>query len=729
MTSTGPCGSPSTVPPVDTYSIAEPPALRDLSGLLTVQEPDDCDEWEMAQVETALRIIADTDIGAALLRAVRACDVPANDTPAFVFEIPEDVRSGVSDRDETTDADGNHIIRFEPQPFIHAATDPADGARPEQQDAEWQRQQAIDLFDDLAAYYATRIGQRRTAPELGYGEYSTLTFRDQLGDPVPQWQRDMAAYVSAAAGPDERRDLAWALVNMWSYAGDPTQPLRLISLGLREMPPLHNLASLQWLILAGNRLGEFPAPDMLPATLTMLDVAGNPIETPVRGYGPHLRQVTADAAMCARLGLRARLPAEIELVETSAEYANNLHVATRVLLEFPEMMANVIPVEEMELQGYTSEIMAPVYPPGLLDSAARKWLAAAPATDSASELPPASEAWRKAQDVDANAVAALSALLNRLHDVWLKQPDRAFRNRIVALLTKMRQPGKEKFLDECLSIARYGSGSCQDQILHTMNSLHIASLNCDIEEGVYDDKPFALLDQGEDMLNMDTLIQHFAELRPELQARAALRNIEFDEVEQWLDLLTRLRGRTYLPAMQFKMHFEHMSVVEPSDAERASEKIAAGRNARFFDFLATWTPLQTVIRRVSPELIQRAEKWRDFIYNDRGRVFALLNRMMNAERVFAARRESGMAVFPVRPRMFWTPYEKQVQEYLAQRGLRRDMPDVLTPACSAVSKDIEVIIGKAVVREFIGLHRLRLHRDIEWEGTPFWFNRIRYKLE
>ncbi|ARP79685.1 hypothetical protein CAL12_01835 [Bordetella genomosp. 8] len=729
MTSTGPCGSPSTVPPLGTYSMAETPALRDLSGLLTVQEPDHCDEQEMAQVETALRLIAGTEIGAALLRAIRACDVPANDTPAFVFEATEDDLSEVSDHDGATDAEGDHIIRFEPQPFIHAATDPADAARPHRQDAEWQRQQAIDLFDDLAAYYATRMGQRRTAPELGYGEFSTLTFRDQLGDPVPQWQRDMAAYVSAAAGADERRDLAWELVNMWSYAGDSTQPLRLVALGLRDMPPLRNLESLQWLVVAGNRLAEFPAPGMLPATLTMLDVAGNPIETPARGYGPQLRHVTADAAMCARLGLRDRLPAEVELIETSAEYANNLHIATRVLLDFPEIMANVIPVEEMELQGYTSELMAPIYPPGSLDSAARKWLTPAPAMGTASDLPPASAAWQQAQDVDANAVAALSGLLNRLHEVWLKQPDRAFHNRIVALLTKMRQPGKEKFLDECLSIARYGSGSCQDQILHTMNSLHIASLNSDIEEGKYDDKLFELLDQGEDMLNMDTLIQHFADLRPELQARARLRNIEFDEVEQWLSLLTRLQGRTYLPAMQFKMHFEHMSVVEPSDIEVARVKLVAGRNARFFDFLATWTPLQTVIRRVSPELIERTEKWRDLIYNDRGRIFAFLDRIMDAERVFAAPRKSNMAIFNVRPRMFWTPYERRVQEYLAQRKLRRDMPDVLTPACSAVSKDIEVMIGKTMVREFVGLHSLRLHRDIEWEGMPPWFNTIRHRLE
>ncbi len=63
--------------------------------------------------------------------------------------------------------------------------------------------------------------------------------------------------------------------------------------------------------------------------------------------------------------------------------------------------------------------------------------------------------------------------------------------------------------------ARAGRASRDDdQILYTLNNLHIASLNADVEAGHLRHAPVKLMHHAEDMLNVHTLTWFFAELRP-----------------------------------------------------------------------------------------------------------------------------------------------------------------------------------------------------------------------
>lgn len=745
------------------------PALRDICGLLTIQADALPDEHASAQLEAALRTIDGTELGAALLRAIAACPIAADERPIVVFEDRDEEIDSITAIEESA-ARGDHVIYFQVDPpgastartsvdgehplthdtqaepgpgtasGMHPSADrPRDAAAPAlpadaghgADDAAHPMEQAIELFSDLAAFYASRIGQQRLAPNLGFGEFSTLTFREQLGDPIPQWQRDLDAHIRQAAERGEDLAGVWEVVNLWNYAGDTELPLYLNSMELRECPPLRNLPGLKWLIMIDNLLQEFPPSDRLPASLTTLDLAGNPIQTVADRYGPNLRRVILDRAMCEAHGLRDALPPEIELVAVEADYVADAFKAVEYIRAFPESLVDIVRVEDMERAGWSNDLMARLYPADMLEKAAAAWLAA-PAADpasraAASEPAPApaldAQAWRAGQRADPNGAAALKALMNRLHHTWVQRPDPELRDSLVALLTRMQ--AEKRFMVECLDIARDGASSCSDNILHTLNSLHIALLNFSVEAGDYDDRLVELMYLAEDMMNMHTLAQYFAALRPELQARASRGNMPFDEVEQWLSLRTKLRGQVHMPAMQFNMQFDGLSLVEDADAERAKAAVAQARDGGFIDFLASWRPLQSVIRRIAPELAGRADNWRDHVYNDRGRVYRFLDTLLHTDgRLFASASRYDMEVFNVRPWIFWTRYERLVDKYLATRKLRRYTADVLPDACSAVTMDIHALIQKATVRDFLALHGLKLQQAIQDSSQPAWFQRL-----
>lgn len=736
------------------------PGLHNLWGLLTVRGDNEPDARHSAQLEAALRIIDGTDIGASLLRALSSCDIPVHERPLIAFVNLDSHRDAALLLDDGSE-DDERIIHFGVQwpsvptdaPFTDSSSYPFDDLLPDELS---QRYQAVDLFADLATFFADHTGRPCLAPSLGCVEYSALTFREQLGDEIPSWQYSMEAYLRAPAEAGEKRATVWELVNLWNDANKPEQPLQLNSLDLRECPPLRELPGLTWLILADNALTAFPPSNRLPPTLDRLDLAGNPIAVPPDDYSPGLRHLTLDRTVCDNAGLRAGLPPAVELEEVDADYVESFRAANRFVTEFPETLVGMVPVEEMERAGWSNDVMARLYPKDALEKAAAKWFAPSLSGDIPQAPARAGDAWRRAQGADPNGAAALSALIDRLHAAWSRRPDPVFHQRFAALLAKMCQPGNDQFRDECLSIAREGAASCNDQILYTLNNLHIASLNADVAAGAYDRKPAELMHHAEDMLNVHTLTQFFADLRPELQRRARERHMEFEEVEQWLHLHTRLQGSVHLPDMQFGMQFVNLSLVTDADARAARARIAEARNKGYLEFLAVWAPLQSVIRRVAPRLTERAGQWREHIVNDRGRFYGALDRLMKTDgQLFAAPRQSGMDVFRVGPRMFWTRFERLVHEHLrtidkrlATAALQRKTIDAppsgavdedldelravmqytLPQVCRAVNDTIQRLIQVATARDFLNMHGLKLEETIQEAKQPRWFKRLRQEI-
>jgi hypothetical protein len=695
-----------------------PPELLDLCGLLTIQLGMRPTGHEASQLEQALRQINGTEIGAQLLRDIAACDIPPAERPAFIFENDDPYDDGAS-AFEYPALTGAYLIYFNTSP----GADAADGAAPDAGVAGFSagtatpaQARAVQLFCDLAAFYADQLGQASAEPALGFGPYSAIAFRAQLGMQVPQWQWDVEAWIQApAADPDEHRGDVWERLCAWHGAGNSEVPLALVSLGLRECPPLQNVPGLRRLVLADNRIAAFPPAERLPSGITTVDLAGNPISAGAARYGENLTQVAVDEACFRDTQLHTAFPSRVEVIRTDANHVRRLMQAVQIMTQFPETLAGIAPIEPMERAGWTNEVMADLYDADLLEKAVTQWLAPAPASAS----------WRRAQEADPNAAFAMTALLNRLQGIPQYGPGRIQRERFVALLAKMQEPGKEPFLADCLAIARNGAESCQDRILDTLNDLHVASLNADVEAGDYDARPLELLHLGEDMFALHTLAQFTARLMPDLKQRARAQGKRIDEVEQFLALRTRLQGKAFLPPLQFDMQFASLSLVTDDDVERAAAAILRERETRYTAFLASWSPLLSVIRRTAPHLLERADRWRDYIYSDRGRVYGWLDRLLRTDgRLFSSKRRQGDVVFNVEPSVFWTRYERMVDRHMtAQTGPRDDVR-----AAAAADEEIRTVIHEATVRAFLDMHNLKLSRTIMNTREPRWFKRVRKRV-
>ncbi len=74
--------------------------------------------------------------------------------------------------------------------------------------------------------------------------------------------------------------------------------------------------------------------------------------------------------------------------------------------------------------------------------------------------------------------------------------------------------------------------------------------------------------------------------------------------------------------------------------------------------------------------------------------------------------------------MFWTRYERLIDKRLAAHALSREIPDVLPQACRAVADEIQAVIQKATVRDYLNIHGLKLQQAIQDTDQPRWFKRL-----
>jgi hypothetical protein len=723
------------LPGVDTAVRGTPPLLYEMCGLLTVQDGMTPNAQEAAQFEEALRLVHGTEVGAALLRDINACDIPPNKRPVCIFhnDDPYDDNASAFGYAELY---GAPTIEFRAIQRDHA-------------DSENGRiDQAIDLFSDLVACYAENLG--RPCTMLGFPPYRMSTFCTQIGRPLAQWQLDMEAYVEEASDDCEEFDAAVRIIVDWMAAPDLRPELRLVGLNLTRCPPLRGLDGVTTLDLAGNRISAFPPADQLPATVTTVNLAGNPVRDGADRYGDHLRCVMLGGAGCDVAHLRSVLPPEIQVMEMDPDHLQVLEKSIQLMKEFPVLNHGMVPVEAMESKGWTDDVMEKVYPADMLENAASHWLAPRPVND----------AWRRAQKAQPNAAYAMTVMLGRLKGIsdtaHLTNEaetigDGNIRQRLAVLLQKMQRPGSEQFLTECLQIAKDGTEECNDRLLNTLNNLEIASQTADALAGLYDNRVDDLIQAGKEMLRRDAATRFIIGLMPQLDGRAraqalerrrarqqdtvanpntapnanAAGNEKADEIEEFLMLQLRLQSAGPLPSAQFKMEHGGLSYLTDADVEKARQRINDEANYGLVSFLGAWEPLQSVIRRTAPALWARSEKIKEHIYHDRGRLYAVLDRLPKVARgLFVHDAAHGLMAFEVRERRFWTRYDRLVDQHLTGHGLMRGDQDTLVRVCRMVNDDIQAMIHGETVRQFLSTKNVHLGSTTQWPEQPAWFKRL-----
>jgi hypothetical protein len=652
---------------------------------------------DLAQFDGAVRTLQSTAIGTELLRQIAACHIPDDELPVPVF------RYGYPDLAEPEPALDAALparsgsIKF----LLHPDTNLAEG-RFDVHNVE-QLDQVVDLFSELVELYARRTNQVCVAPEYGLPKFSTLTLRDQFGENVPTWQRELEAYVHAARDDrDDRRGASTRIVEHAFY-GTPDTPLVLASLGLVECPPLRNL-TLQpsWVILNDNRLDAFPPAEQLPPNVVRVDLIGNPIRAGAADYGPMLQQVTAGGPGCSVEILKAALPPHVDMVVEHQHVRDHMQMA-QLMLAFPDLMQDMVPIDAMASMDLTDADIRTLFTPDMLKDVVSGW------------LPDPNDSWLQAQQRQPAASWALATLLKRL-DKLVPAANVVMRNDIAMLLAKIQQPGNEALRDHCLQIARDGAESCTDRIIGTLNELHIASLIADAEAGQYDGRIAELLDLGERMFNMQTLSEYIVGLMPILEVRAARERaaresanaglaLEDDEaaadqLQQFLVLQAALQDRVRLPLVDGNFRFTADSLMTDGEIAAAERHVVEKRKTGFVPFLASWSPMSSVIQRHAPHLAAHAKRLRTHVFLHRGPLYDTLDRLLNANgNLFT--RPSPLAVFNVPYRVFWTPYERLVAQRLDDEGLSRDDQDSVVQVCKIVATEVEQLIQAESVRLFL----------------------------
>lgn len=644
---------------IDTATTDPSSLLHDACGVLTVQaysrfmQPSPREE---AQFHDALRAIDGTVTGAALLRAIQACAVPAGKHPVCIFY----------ERDPLDSEDPEfEPVRFEDTPTIHFNVLPPDA----QADKEKHTYRLMTLFAELVSLYACNLGEPCVDPTAGFRSFRMTAFRKEIGHPAPEWLVDMDDYVLERAKHGEDRRAIKDLTAKWIHGRDPEAELDLSyhDLDLASFPPLRNVPGLSRLNLFGNRLAGFPAMDSLPLTLRDISLAGNPIKTGADRYGPCLRLVVLSLAADAVEDFRALLPEGVEIVRSDARLVELLGAVEG-------LRYGVVSPRELVEAGYTDEKTAELIGPELFVTAVEPWL---------QPYPLDRQVWIKAHEHRANLAVGMTAMLDRLTRMPAAE-DAAFRQKFADLLNKMQLPGHQEFFDLCLEIAGSGAESCDDRILETLNELFIAWQCVDGNTGAWD-MGADLMQHARQAFALAAAKQFIARLMPELEERfrrtrpeetappwedPANENEreELDQLEQFLMLRTRIAQKDpgLLPPMQFEMKFGAHSILDDNDIEQALHHIEKARDADWITFLGEWKPLKA-IDAMAPELVKHEKQQLARILGDRGVLYRALDRLLNTKGdLFVHAGGSGTMLFDVKYPAFWTHYELMIVRKLAE---------------------------------------------------------------
>jgi hypothetical protein len=653
---------------------------------------------EQAQFAAAMEVLHSTEIGTTLCRAIAELDIPDAERPVVLFHDHDFFNGEAGAEYLRRYCNDTSVIPFCRRTRRNTSQgDPGDARQPAGFDGSDidQVDQLVQLFRDLVDFHVARTNPIPGGSGYGLARFSPFALREQLGQALDDWELDMRAYIEAGAEVLDLRQEVYDRTAAYVRTGNYDAPLDLNCLDLKECPPLRKVRALTKVILSNNWLVAFPPRDALPEAIALVDLGNNPLRAGAASYGPKLSLVTVGGTGCDPAAVRAAIPSQVQVkvVEQVDDVLRSIETA-RILSNFVSLADDIVPVEDMERAGLTHEAMASIYPDDMLAQAVKAW------------IPAPNQSWAQLQKHDVLAALAFRSMLHRLGAIADKDGP-AFRGEIAALLSKMQQPGNKAFQARCMEIARNGAETCADRVVMTLNDLYTASLNADAEAGVYDNNIRGLLDLAESMLNREVLNEFIVARMPDLRRRAE----EIDEIDVFVHLQKRLYSEIKLPIMRADTAYEDAYLLSDEDVDLARTQLQARRRTGFVDFLATWSPLISVIDRLAPAWLRQAERRRDRIHTDRGVLYRALERLLNRKgTLFAGDRAGDLSVFQVPYRIFWTGYERLIYKRLRANGLvDRSHPtpastDIVLQLGAVVSDEVHRSTMRPVVRRFLAAH-------------------------
>lgn len=395
-------------------------------------------------------------------------------------------------------------------------------------------------------------------------------------------------------------------------------PLILKNLHLRSLPPLPT--DLLILDVSDNFLNTVPP---LPKTLLQFSVANNHIRTLSEPLPSNLQALDVHNN---QLNCLPPLPTKLERLNISH---NRLVTLTEVLpktslkiflLEYnpltslPETITTLHPDCTVHLRGLSLPhsvivrlreiVSAPDYrgPTFYVEQEVSSHTAQQSLSDAASlwyeaqQKTQAQSKWAKFDNV--SGANDFSAFLDRLRSsIHFSLPK--FRNELSAWLDQLLDDKQLRTL--VFAIAKEALGSCEDRATLTLNAMHYAQINLDIERGKYDTRLNKLIALGRQMFRLNEL-EKIARTKT-----ASLRLI--DEVEVYLAYQTKLHQALDLPVTATQMRFFDVSSVTQDDLDVALIMVQQREEKYFFSYLANeWGPWQILLKHLAPQAYAQAEE-------------------------------------------------------------------------------------------------------------------------
>lgn len=189
-----------------------------------------------------------------------------------------------------------------------------------------------------------------------------------------------------------------------------------------------------------------------------------------------------------------------------------------------------------------------------------------------------------------------SAFLDRLEETINAKKSPLFKQQVAAWLTLL--PASAKLRQMIFAIALEATASCEDRVSLTWNTMQIATLAHDGENGKYDHKLPELITLGREMFRLTQLEQI---------SREKMKTLCFvDETGVCLGFQVRLRDALALTSVVNEMRFFAVSGVSASDLETAEISVKTAENHEFPAWFSQWAPWHSVLARIEPDAWQRA---------------------------------------------------------------------------------------------------------------------------
>ncbi|MBH5372240.1 T3SS effector NEL-type E3 ubiquitin ligase NopM [Bradyrhizobium glycinis] len=341
---------------------------------------------------------------------------------------------------------------------------------------------------------------------------------------------------------------------------------------------------LQILNANNNRLTSLP--DALPSRLILLAVGGNQLtdlpETLPSGL------IALDVSSNQLTNLPDPLPSRLESLNVSGNRLTSLPegLVPNNSFSYPhleDLQSGDNPLPDDVLANLAAAEAPPQLAQQSLDEAAAYWLTDDPATLAE---------WQ--QFANEPGAQDYARFLERLRET-VNSGNGEFRQ-IVA--HDLRQAATNPRLrEQFFAQASEANASCEDRVTLHWNGMRTASLNADVDSGVYDDDLSELIQRGRVAFRLEALDDIAAERVNSLVSY----DPNVDDVEVYLAYQHRLREPLELNHLAPDMRFLAVSHVSEDDATEALDLVREREANQFTDYMATrWQPWEKVLRRIAP---------------------------------------------------------------------------------------------------------------------------------